>query len=83
MTTMHDPTCPCLLCDEARQAYQRFLAEHDPHAGCTSLETLCPECRKRHEDDVRWVAQATPQDWADWFNELLGNNTGQPDADEG
>jgi hypothetical protein len=35
-----------LLCEEARQAYLRFLAEHDPHGGCTSLETLCPECRK-------------------------------------
>jgi hypothetical protein len=37
----HEPTCPCLLCDEARQAYQRFLDEHDPHAGCTSLKTMC------------------------------------------
>ena len=44
--------------------------------------TMCHECRKWYEDNVRWVAQATPQDWADYFNEILGNHTDQPDADE-
>jgi hypothetical protein len=75
----HDLHCPCELCGEARQAFQRYAAEHDPHAGCTSLETMCPECRKWYEDNVRWVAQATAQDWADYLNKALGNNTGTDD----
>jgi hypothetical protein len=54
---MHDPTCPCPLCEEARQAYQRFLDEHEPHAGCTSVERMCRECREGFERDMQEMAE--------------------------
>jgi hypothetical protein len=85
--------CPCADCQASRESYARLQDEMDAeafstwkiresqkHINCTSLETMCPQCRKWYEDNERWVAQATAQDWADYFNEILGNNTNQDEA---
>jgi hypothetical protein len=76
----HDLHCPCLLCDEARQAYQRYVAEHDPHAKCTSLKTMCPACLAAYRAKQDALLDALdPQAWADYLNEALGN---KPDDDD-
>jgi hypothetical protein len=75
MTALHDLDCPCWKCEEARQAYDRWLDERDAeqfatwqareaekHAGCTDPEHFCRECREGFEEDMRRMAEEQPNE---------------------